>query len=233
MRITNLRLHHFAGSRSARVLWALHEVSEAPFDVVPVDLYSGDQYKDEFLRLNPNHAVPALDVAWSDGTRRTIVESAAIVAFLGDAFPDKGLAPPPGPSPARADYLQMLVFAAAHIDMALWQIRVQEHVLGPDERDEATIARYRRKMREEMEPQLLARIGAGGFVCGPAFTLADCVVGHIVTWARGYGLAQQDEFRAYLSRLSKRRAFLKAFADAREFTLAPPENSALRAKFTG
>lgn len=233
MRIERLKLYHYPASRSARVLWALHEVADAPFDVEILDLYRGDQYADAYLARNPNHTAPALDIVWSDGAQKTLVESAAIVAFLGDAFPGKGVAPPADASIERADYMQMLVFAAASIDMALWQIRVQEHVLSADQRDEATIARYRRKMADEIEPQLLARLSSGGFICGPAFTLADCVVGHAVTWARGYGLAQDEAFRAYLSRCAKRPAFVKAFADARAFKLAPPDDSALRAKFTG
>lgn len=233
MSIERFKLYHYPATRSARALWALYETAKCPVEVERVDLYAGDQYSSGYVAKNPNHNVPALDIHWADGRATTMVESAAIVLFLGDAFPEQGLAPPLGASAARADYLKMLFLAAAQIDMTLWQIRMHEHVLPKAEASAALIARYRRKFETEGEPQILERIADGGYICGEAFTMADCVYGHVVTWARGYGLAQNEAFRGYLSRLSKRRAFLKAFADAREFTLAPPEDSALRAKFTG
>ena len=72
-----------------------------------------------------------------------------------------------------------------------------------------------------------------GALFAPTFTAADCVVGHSVFWARGYGLCKDDVFRGYLSRLSKRPAFVAAFADAREFVAAVSAEQALAARFTG
>lgn len=233
MPIRRLTLHHFPASRSARVKWALHETVGDDFEVVRVPLYDGAQYAPEFLRLNPNHAVPVLQLAWDDGTSMTMVESAAIVAFLADAYPEKQLAPPPGSSPARADYLQLLQFGATTFDLALWQIRIHEHVLLPADADARTAARYRAKIATEIEPQLLRRLDAGPFACGERFTAADCVIGHDVMWARGYGLCQDERFRAYLSRVSKRPAFLKAFADAQEFRPQVPRESELVRRFSG
>ena len=233
MPIRRLTLHHFPASRSSRVKWALHETVGDDFDVVRVPLYDGAQYTAEFLQLNPNHAVPVLEILWDDGTTTTMVESAAMVAFLADAFPERELAPPPGPSRARADYLQMLQFGATTFDLALWQVRVHEHVLLPEDADPRVSARYRRKIADEIEPQLLRRLEAGPYVCGARFTAADCVIAHDVTWARGYGLCQDERFRAYLSRVSKRPAFVKAFADAHEFRAQVPRDSELVRRFSG
>ncbi len=233
MRIERFKLYHYPATRSARALWALYETTDRPVEIETVDLYGGAQYSSDYVAKNPNHNVPALDIFWSDGRMTSMVESAAIAAFLGDAYPEKQLAPPSAATPERADYQKMLFLAAAQIDMTLWQIRMHEHILPKAESSPALIARYRRKFEAEGAPQILERIAQGGFICGEAFTLADCVYGHIVTWARGYGLAQDDAFRGYLSRLSKRPAFLKAFADARQFNLQPPENSAMQQRFTG
>ena len=71
---------------------------------------------------------------------------------MADAYPAAGLAPPPGPSPERADYLQMLHFGSTWMDMMLWQIRIHEHVLTADQRDDRTIVRYRHKFATEAEP---------------------------------------------------------------------------------
>jgi glutathione S-transferase len=233
MKIRHLKLHHYPATRSARVKWMLHEVVGDGFEVERVDLYAGVQYGDGFMGLNPNHGVPVLEITWDDGSVQVMLESAAMVAFLADAYPEKGLAPPAGASPARADYLQMLHFGGGWADMMLWQVRIHEHVLPPAERDARTVARYRGKFTGEVEPQLARRLERHPFVCGESFTAADCVIGHCVTWARGYGMCRDELFRAYLSRLSKRPAFAAAFADAREFSPEVPQDKPLAARFTG
>ncbi len=221
--IHQLKLFHYPATRSARVKWILHETVGEAFETIPLDLYAGVQYSDEFIAKNPNHNVPVLDIEFNDGSSMTMLESAAMVAFLADAYPEKQLAPHPQSTRQRADYLQMLQFGAVTVDTMLWQIRIHEHVLPRAERDERTVARYRKKFMSEVEPQLAQRLANGAFICGESFTAADCVIGHDVTWARGYGLCQDEIFRAYLSRISKRPAFRAAFADAGSFNPQPPK----------
>jgi glutathione S-transferase len=232
MQIRHLKLYHFPASRSARVKWMLHEVVGDAFEVEKVDLYGAAQYSADFLRLNPNHCVPVLEITWDSGTVQRLIESAAMVAFLADAFPDAGLAPAAEASPERADYLQMLHFGSTWMDMMLWQVRAHEHVLPIAERDPRTVTRYRKKFRDEVEPQLAARLERTPFICGPEFSGADCVVGYTVFWARGYGLCRDEIFRRYISQLSKRPAFVAAFADAREFAPDATQQP-LSAHFTG
>ena len=231
--IRKLTLHHFPATRSARAKWILHETAGEDFETRVVDLYAGAQYSEQYVAKNPNHGVPLLEVEFDDGRSLTMIESAAMVAFLADAVPEKALAPPPGPSRERADYLQMLQFGASTMDMALWQMRIHEHVLPEALRDPRTAQRYRDKIRTEMEPQLAARLAGGGYICGESFSAADCVIGHNVTWARGYGLCQDELFRAYLSRLSKRPAFRAAFADVGGFTPVVPQRPDGKTRFTG
>ena len=52
-------------------------------------------------------------------------------------------------------------------------------------------------------------------------------------WARSYGLLQDPAFKSYLSRLSKRPAFQKAFADAALFKPQVPGDAPLVKRFTG
>ena len=216
MPLPRFKLYHFPMTRSARVKWMLHEVLDDDFDVEVVQLFQGEQYAEDYLSINPNHNVPTLEITMPDGSVRHLLESGAMVTFLADAFPDKGLAPPPHPfSLERADYLQMVFFGASWVDMMLWQIRLHETILSEADREEGTALRYRRKLAEEVEPQLLARLESHPYICGERFSAADCIMAHNVSWARGYGLCQDETFRAYLSKVSKRPAFVKAFADAR------------------
>jgi len=234
METPRFKLYHYPATRSARVKWMLHEVLEDDFEVEVVSVYEGKQYEPGYLRKNPNHCVPTLEITMPDGRSKHMIESGAMVTFVADAFPERGLAPPPIPfSLERADYLQMLYFGASWMDMMLWQVRVHEHLLSDSERDPRTIERYRQKFRNEVEPQLRQRFERHHFICGDGFSAADCVIGHNVTWARGYGLCQDEIFRRYLSRVSKRPAFVKAFADARRFRPEPPDDAELLERFTG
>jgi glutathione S-transferase len=235
MRFTRLKLYHFPATRSARVKWLLHELLDDDFDCEVVPLYDGVQYSEDYLQKNPNHNVPALEITLANGERRMMLESGAMISLLADLFPEKGLAPPADVfSLARVDYLQMLHFGTSWMDMMLWQIRIHTHVLGR-ESDERTVARYNRKFTEEVEPQLISRLEKADYICGNKFSAVDCVMGQNVMWAKAYGLCKGRPFSDYVSRLAKRTAFSKAYADLGDFTLAPPadKGAAFVEKFTG
>lgn len=226
MQISRLKLYHYPASRSARVKWLLHELLEDDFDVEVVPLYEGAQFSAEYLQMNPNHNVPTLEITLHSGETMIMLESGAMISLLADVYPDKRLAPAPDTfSTARADYLQMLHFGTSWMDMMLWQIRIHTHLLGADS-DARTIERYNTKFTEEVEPQLIARLEKADFICGNAFTAADCVMGQNVLWATAYGLCKPPPFAEYLARLSQRPAFAKAFSDLGDFSLAPPTTSA-------
>ena len=234
MTIQHINLYHYPVTRSSRVRWLLHELYEDDFEVEVVELYEGVQYGDEFMRKNPNHNIPVLELTMSDGSVKTMLESGAMISLLADINPDKKLAPAADAfSIDRADYLQMLHFATSSWDMMLWQIRVHKHVLPRAESDEKNAKRYLNKIKQEVEPQVIARLERHDYICGTEFSAVDCVVGHNILWSRSYELCQDAIFGDYLSRVSKRPAFLKAFADAHKFSPIPPKSTRLASKFTG
>ena len=66
---------------SQRVRFTLHEKNLA-FSEVKLDLFSGDQLRPEYLKINPNGVVPSLV---HDG--RVIIDSAVIIEYLNEVFP--------------------------------------------------------------------------------------------------------------------------------------------------
>jgi glutathione S-transferase len=232
--VKRLKLYHGPAMRSARVKWLLHELIDDDFDVVAVSVLNGDQYREKFLTINPNHAVPVLEIIMGEGRTFHMIESGAMVALLADTFSDKKLAPPPHVlSAERADYLQMLHFGASSMDVMLWQLRSHEDILSAAERDERTIRRYRRKFTTEVEPQLKERLTKMHFICGDDFSAADCVVGYNVLWAQNFELCSDHVFADYVSRISARPAFKAAFSDRHEFARLVPEECSFKKKFTG
>jgi glutathione S-transferase len=120
MQYSKLRLYHCPTTRSARVKWLLCELLDDQFELEFVSLYDNEHFHPEYQRKNPNQNVPTLQITRRPDEVMHMVESSAMLSFLADAFPEKCLAPPPGDlSSKRADYLQMLHFAASPMDMML------------------------------------------------------------------------------------------------------------------
>ena len=100
-------------TRSLRALWVLEEAG-APYQRVRIDLSAGEQKGAEFRASNPMAKVPAL----TDGTL-AIAESGAICAYVAEAHPEAGLAPPFG-DPARGRYLRWLFFRLVVSSRPFW-----------------------------------------------------------------------------------------------------------------
>ncbi len=59
------------------------EETGLPYRVHPVDINSGEQFRPEFLAINPNNRIPAIvDEAGPDGKRFELFESGAILLYL-------------------------------------------------------------------------------------------------------------------------------------------------------
>ena len=217
MQISSVKLYHYPLSRSARVKFLLHEIYGEEFETVFMDMLHGAGREPEFLAKNPNHAVPVLDIIYEDGSAQTMIESGAMIVFLADAYPEKNLAPSPTHLEARADYLQMVMFGSAHMDTALWEIRMNETLLTPEARSQSVADHYRRKLETEIAPQLESRLTAHKFICGNEFSAADCIMAQNINWAGAYGYCRSKAFKAYMLRLGKRPAFQQAYADRDQF----------------
>lgn len=233
MKFEKLILYHYPATRSVRARWALIETVGEAFELRTVDLYGADQYKPEFLKLNPNHNVPALEIHWQNGKVQVILESVAIVEWLADLYPEKGLAPSIASPALRADYLQWLHFSGTWMDMMLWQIRSHRHILPSEQSDPNIVTRYEKKFRDECEPQIAARLEKSKFILGDSFSAADIILGHSIFWATAYGLCQDTIFADYVGRLMLRPGLRNALDDLASFSLEPALDAPVRHKFTG
>jgi len=61
------------------------EETATPYNVIPVNLGKGDQFKPEFLAISPNNRMPAIvDHKGPDGIQVSVFESGAILMYLGE-----------------------------------------------------------------------------------------------------------------------------------------------------
>jgi len=188
-------------SRGQIVRWMLEEVGE-PYDTHIVDYAvhedgTASMQSEEYARINPMRKVPALV---HDG--KVITECAAIIAYLADVFPAKGLGPT---DQERADYYRWLFFAAGPIEQA-----VTNHANGWDPSPE------RRRMfgygtYYEALVTLADHLANNDYVCGSRFTAADVYVGSQVLWGTQFGtMTALPPFKPYADRVAAREAYQRA-----------------------
>ncbi len=60
------------------------EEAEMEYKVIPVNLGAGDQFKPEFLKINPNNRMPVIVDTDGPGGEISVFESGAILMYLGE-----------------------------------------------------------------------------------------------------------------------------------------------------
>ncbi|GAA0669652.1 glutathione S-transferase [Sphingomonas insulae] len=193
----DLTLYTNPMSRGRIARWMLEEVG-ADYEVVLLD-YAATMKQQPFLAINPMGKVPAIV-----HHGRTVTECAAVCAYLAEAFPDSGLAPN---ADERADYYRWLFFAAGPVEAA-----VTNRSLGVVPTDQ------QRRMvgygdYDRVVDVLEQAVAAHAYIAGDRFTAADVYVGSQVIWGVQFGsLPKRDAFDAYVARLVKRDAYVRAAA---------------------
>ena len=203
-----MKLYGFAGTRTQRALWGLKEL-DADFEFVSVNLLQGEHKRPEFLRLNPAGKVPVL----VDGDL-VIPESAAIVLYLADKYPEKALLPV---DPAlRAQAYRWIMFAVTELEQPLWRITRHTFIYPPEKRSPADIELAREDFRT-MAAILDKHLEGREFIVGDTLTVADCVTAYLIDWAGECNLIESfPQLRAYLERLYARPKAPQRIADARK-----------------
>lgn len=187
-------------SRGRIVRWMLEEIGQ-PYRTELLD-YGTTMKSAEYLAINPMGKVPAI------AHRGVVVtEVAAICAYLADAFPEAGLAPPPG-DPLRGAYYRWLFFAAGPVEAAVSAKALG--LLAPPEKAGTVGYGSFEQMLETLET---AASGSVPWLLGERFSAADVYVGSQIAWGLQFGtLPSQPAFAAYAARLQAREACKRAAA---------------------
>ena len=186
-------------SRGRIVRWMLEEVGE-PYRTEVLE-YGTTMKAPEYLSINPMGKVPAIrhgDVV--------VTECAAICAYLADAFPDAGLAPPPD---KRGAYYRWLFFAAGPLEAAVVNRSLGVEVTGEKE----MMVGYGSygAVLNTLERALAEVAARGGYIASERFSAADVYLGSHVGWGLEFGsIEQRPGFAEYAARVRDRDAWRRA-----------------------
>jgi len=184
-------------SRGRIVRWMLEEVGR-PYRTELI-AYGTAMKGPEYLAINPMGKVPALRHGDT-----VVTECAAICCYLADAFPNAGLAPPPGDR-LRAPYYRWLFFAAGPLEAATTNQAFGLEV--PAERK--GMVGY--GSLADVISVLEAAVSGHDYLVGDRFTAADAYVGSHIGWGMSFGtIEKRPAFERYFERLSTRPAAVRA-----------------------
>ncbi len=184
-------------SRGRIVRWMLEEIG-CPYRAEVLDY--GSMKSLAYLSINPMGKVPAIR---HGGT--VVTETAAICAYLADAFPQAGLAPPPGDR-LRGLYYRWLFFAAGPLEAAATNKAFGFSV--PEGREGMAGYGSHAAVMDALEGAVSR---PGGYVVGERFTAADLYLGSHIGWGMEFGtIDKRPAFQRYWERLGARPAALRA-----------------------
>jgi len=184
-------------SRGRIVRWMLEEVA-APYRTEVLD-FGTTMKAPAYLAINPMGKVPAIRHGDT-----VVTECGAICAYLADAFPEAGLAPPPGDR-ARGPYYRWMFYTAGPFEAAVTNKSMGFEV--PVER--RGMAGY--GCFDDVMNALEYAVSRHEYVAGDRFTAADVYFGSSIGWGLQFGsIEKRSAFEAYYARLAARPAAVRA-----------------------
>jgi glutathione S-transferase len=184
-------------SRGRIARWMLEEVGQ-PYQVEILD-YATTMKAPAYLAVNPMGKVPALRHG-----EVVVTETAAICAYLADAFPQAKLAPPSGDR-LRGPYYRWLFFSAGPVEAA-----VSNKALG------VVVPKERERMMgygniDLVMAALEQAVSRADYLVSDSFTAADVYVGSALGFGMMFGgIEKRSAFERYWQRISSRPACVRA-----------------------
>ena len=184
-------------SRGRIVRWMLEEIGH-PYKTEVMD-YASTMKAPAYLAVNPMGKVPAL--RHGDAV---VTETAAICAYLADAFPQAKLAPPSGDR-MRAPYYRWMFFAAGPVEAAISN-KALNFVVPPERERMIGYGTLATTMNA-----LESAVSNGKYLLGDDFSAADVYVGSAIGFGMMFGtMEKRPVFEQYWQRLSARPAYSRA-----------------------
>jgi glutathione S-transferase len=221
-----LRIYGIARTRAFRAIWIAKELG-LPYEHVPIEIGAAGARQPEYLAINPNGRLPAIDDAGF-----MLWESLAITLYLAKKHSAGRLYPATLEGEAKA--WQWSLWSVQEVDRGvnIWSLHAVR--LPREDRDPRRLA----EALTVLEPPFRVLDGAlagQAYLLGEEFTVADLNVAAVISRAIDMDLSATPRLQAWLGRCLERPAArdalaLRAQADARvpvEVTRAIARNNRL------
>jgi GST-like protein len=138
-----------------------------PYNVHPIDIAKDDQFRPEFVKINPNSKIPAIvDTDGPGGKPYTVIESGAILMYLAEKtgkFMPKDTA-------GKYEVIQWLMFQMGGVGPIFGQ--VHHFLRAAKEKVPYGIERYGKEARR-LYGVLNARLDGRDYLAGSEVSIAD------------------------------------------------------------
>jgi glutathione S-transferase len=186
------------GSCSTGIHILLEEL-ELPFEVYPVNLMAGDQFRPEYLAINPKSTIPTL--VRDDGS--PITEFQAIAWWLARRYPKAKLLPDNIDGEVRVIETMDYVVGTIH-GQGYTRIFTTSHY-SADEADHAAIQARGREIVEKGFAVMNDVLADRDYVAG-SFSIADAALFYVEFWADKIKLELPPNCLAHYRRMLQRPA---------------------------
>jgi len=154
-------------SPNVQKIFIMLEECGLPYNMIKVDVWQGEQFKPEFLKINPNAKVPAIvDHDGPGGKPYTVFESGAILMYLAEKT-GKFL---PADKAGRYEALQWMMFQMCGVGPMFGQY-VHFKMFGPPA-SEYSLSRYMTEMRRLFDV-IEQRLAQTPYLGGSEYSIAD------------------------------------------------------------
>lgn len=165
-----LTLYGVSHSRAFRNIWMLRELA-LEFEHVPIDFFAGEQFQQDYMKLNKNGRIPTL--LTPDGP---IFESLAINLYLASVYPS-----PLSPQGSYQDALavQWSLWAANEIETPFLVYMANRVMFPENDRSQEELELAERKVSRPLAA-LEATLEHSKHVLSERFTVADLNIASIL-----------------------------------------------------
>jgi glutathione S-transferase len=170
-----LKIYGIPRSRAFRTLWMAKELG-LDYENVPINFADGGTRTPEYLAINPNGHVPAID---DDGL--VLWESMAINLYLAKKYGEGSLYPVRLDDEARA--WQWSFWGMTEVERPVLTAMFHRALLPEDKRDAALADQSEHELGRPLMV-LDQAVAAQPYLLGEHFTVADLNVASILSWAR-------------------------------------------------
>jgi glutathione S-transferase len=192
-------------SRTMRAHWMLLELG-LEYECHPIQSRTGETLTDEFKRLNPRHKIPVL----RHGSF-VLTESAAIIQYLSETFPNSPEVYVPSDAVSRAKLNEWCYFIMSELDAgSLYVVRRHDGLKQIYGEAPTAVESAKSYFLHNVEA-MAARIGGDNtYLFGAQLSVADILLMTCLDWALSCGISLPEPVSHYRQRVALRPAYQAA-----------------------